>query len=236
MSRRRHRQARTGNSGSGKSGNGNLPGIGAGTPETSRTVGGRIGIGDSSAVFHLTQTREAGRSNDAVSVPGYYDLVWRPPEERAGSKDGDEERHQEMAGWLQKLAQWDWFCNLTFDRLVGASGARYWFNRYLESFAAATGVAPKAFRADEYGARNGRLHLHALIAGVSLGPLFGAGSLPAFCGERLPPGQKGKTCCGTHAWPCGYARVFPFDPEKGAAFYVSKYITKDNGEWELVGF
>jgi hypothetical protein len=30
--------------------------------------------------------------------------------------------------------------------------------------------------------------------------------------------------------------VFSFDPKQGAAFFVSKYILKDNGEWELFGF
>jgi hypothetical protein len=99
-----------------------------------------------------------------------------------------------------------------------------------------SGVPIKAFRADEYGCRNGRLHIHALIGNVRLGPMFEPGSLPAFCGERLPSDHKMRPCCATHAWPCGYARVFPFDAERGASYYVSKYVVKANGDWDLCGF
>jgi len=44
------------------------------------------------------------------------------------------------------------------------------------------------------------------------------------------------SCCMVHAWPRGMARVFPYDPSKGAAYYVAKYITKRLAEWELLGF
>jgi len=39
-----------------------------------------------------------------------------------------------------------------------------------------------------------------------------------------------------HAWPAGIARVLPYDPKKGAAYYVGKYVSKDLAEWELFGF
>ena len=31
----------------------------------------------------------------------------------------------------------------------------------------------------------------------------------------------------------GYARIYEFDPRMGAAWYVSKYVTKQLGEWDL---
>lgn len=40
----------------------------------------------------------------------------------------------------------------------------------------------------------------------------------------------------THAWPCGYARVLPYDPELGARYYVGKYVMKHLAECELFGF
>jgi hypothetical protein len=141
-----------------------------------------------------------------------------------------------MGDWLLTLAPWDWFASLTFNRLVSANGAHYWFRRYVDWAEKASGVPIKAFRADEYGSRQGRLHIHALVGNVRVGPLFDHGSLLAFCGERLPPGHFGLKCCATHAWPCGYARVFPFDAEKGASYYMSKYVVKSNGDWELIGF
>ena len=63
---------------------------------------------------------------------------------------------------------------------------------------------PYAFRADEYGPIGGRFHLHALIGNVS--------TVTMFCGERLGKWEWGINCCGLHRWPCGYARVFAYDP------------------------
>ena len=191
---------------------------------------------ETSAVFRLTLPRPPGRTKLSASVPGANDLVWKPPCGARAGWQADQAKRDAMGAWLHTLAPWLWFGTFTFDRLVSANGARYWFNRYLDWLASASGRPPQAFRADEYGARNGRLHLHALIAGVSLGALFEPGSLPAYCGARLPPGKKGRTCCATHALGCGYARVFPFDRDKGASFYVSKYVLKANGDWDLFGF
>jgi hypothetical protein len=85
-----------------------------------------------------------------------------------------------------------------------------------------------AFLGVERGETGGLVHLHALVGNV--------GRLRAFCGNRLAPGQWGRDCCMVHAWPCGYARVLPYDPKLGAKFYVSKYLTKRLAEWELIGF
>lgn len=31
----------------------------------------------------------------------------------------------------------------------------------------------------------------------------------------------------------GYARILPFDARRGAAYYCAKYVTKQNGDWDL---
>jgi hypothetical protein len=31
----------------------------------------------------------------------------------------------------------------------------------------------------------------------------------------------------------GIARILPFDPTQGAAFYVSKYVAKELGDWDV---
>ena len=86
---------------------------------------------------------------------------------------------------------------------------------------------PYAFRADEYGPIGGRFHLHALIGNVN--------SMPRFCGARLGKQQWGIDCCGLHRWPCGYARIFSYDPALGARFYLSKYVTKALGDYAFFG-
>ena len=74
----------------------------------------------------------------------------------------------------------------------------------------------------------GLVHLQALVGNLR--------QLVKFCGERLLTTEWGRDCCLIHRWPAGYARVFPYDPHRGAKFYVSKYITKRLAEWDLVGF
>jgi hypothetical protein len=134
--------------------------------------------------------------------------------------------------WLEDLGKewpWDWFGTFTFSNpSVTSAAAHYFFHRFIR-MAAQTGVAqPYAFRADEYGPRGGRLHLHALIGNVS--------HLQRFCGVRLPPHSWGKLCCWVHRWPCGYARILAYDASQGARYYVSKYVMKALGDWELLGF
>lgn len=191
---------------------------------------------ETSVFYHLTNVRSAQRTKQGEGNPGANDLVWKSPNADRNEVGEDRKKIDAMGDWLLKLTPWDWFATLTFNRIVSVNGAHYWFKRYVEWAEKASGVPVRAFRADEYGPLHGRLHIHALMGNVTLGPLFEQGSLLAFCGERLPPGQTGRTCCATHAWLCGYARVFPFDVDKGASYYVSKYVVKANGDWELIGF
>jgi hypothetical protein len=124
---------------------------------------------------------------------------------------------------------WDWFATLTFAREgLTANGAQYWFRRYLDAAGKAGACVPYAFRADEYGPLYGRYHLHALVGNVS--------HLPIYCGDRLPKGKWGEDCCAVHRWPCGIARIFPYDPTLGARYYLSKYVVKELANWELIGF
>lgn len=137
-----------------------------------------------------------------------------------------------LGSWLSELHQqypWDWFATLTFAREgITPAGAQYWFRRFLEDAGAAGAAKPYAFRADEYGPLNGRYHLHALVGNV--------GHLQIYCGARLPKGVWGHPCCSMHRWPCGHARIFPYDPQRGAHYYLSKYVVKALATWELIGF
>lgn len=85
-----------------------------------------------------------------------------------------------------------------------------------------------AFLAVEIGPVGHLPHGHMLIGNV--------GNLRMYCGERKKAEEWGLRCCIAHGWPWGYARAFPYDPNMGAAHYVSKYVTKSLSEWELVGF
>ncbi len=143
-----------------------------------------------------------------------------------------------MGAWLGELAPWDAFATWTFSRIVTANGAMHWARRHIDWLEQAAAQPVYGFVAAERGGNGGLIHLHALIGNVK--------HMQFFCGEKMPPtsapGKAGANksarlhkCCLTHAWPCGYARVFPYNPALGARHYVSKYVTKDLAEWDLFG-
>ena len=141
---------------------------------------------------------------------------------------GADELKAAMGTWLGELAPWDVFSTWTFSRIVREQGAMYWARRHL-SYLEKTAEQPiYAFVGAERGGNGGLIHVHALVGNVA--------HLKTYCGQRFAPGTWGHTCCQLHAWPCGIARVRPYDPALGASHYVAKYISKELAEWELVGF
>jgi len=117
--------------------------------------------------------------------------------------------------WGQFLGQfeWDWFVSLTFREEVPTFRAHRLVRWYTSDLEKAAGVPIFWFRADEYGERLGRFHIHLLIGNV--------GHL-----RRLNWMDE---------WNrrAGYARILPFEKTKGAAFYCAKYVTKQFGDWDL---
>ena len=124
-------------------------------------------------------------------------------------------RHEVTEGWGQFLSryEWDWFVTLTFKEQISTFGAHRRVRWFLKDLDRAAGVPIFWFRADEYGERLGRFHIHLLIGNVA--------HL-----RRLD---------WVDEWNrrAGYARIFPFDNTKRAAFYCAKYVTKQSGDWEL---
>jgi len=133
-----------------------------------------------------------------------------------------------MGEWLGKLAPWDVFASWTFSKPVNVDGAMYMGRRHLAWMEKVAGVPIYAFLATEKGDVGGLVHLHSLVGNVA--------HLKPWCGKKLPRGSWRASCCLLHAWPCGYARVFPYDPVLGAKHYVSKYVCAQMSEWELRGF
>jgi hypothetical protein len=176
----------------------------------------------------------------------------------AGLASDNDIRRELMGTWLGELAVWTQFCTWTFSRPVTVAAAMHFGRKHLRWLArwdvdaergrpvdnryqgererrkderARENAARKrlqAFLATERGETGGLIHLHALAAKIA--------HLRAFCRARLPDGEWGAKCCMLHSWPCGYARVFPYDPLLGAKHYVSKYVIKGYfAEWELLG-
>jgi hypothetical protein len=138
-----------------------------------------------------------------------------------------EDLKTEMGNWLGEVAAWDAYATWTFNRIITVNGAMFWAKRHIKWLEKAAEQKVYGFVAAEKGLSGGLIHLHALLGNVK--------HMQIFCGNILAAEFWGQKCCLTHAWPCGYARVFPYDPLLGAKHYVGKYITKDLAEWELFG-
>ena len=135
---------------------------------------------------------------------------------------------EQMGSWLQHLAPWDVFFTGTWSRPITLDGVLYGTRRYLKMIEKWAGIPIYAYFGVERGDKGHLLHVHALMGNV--------GHLKCFCGTRMAQGKWGLDCCLLHGWPWGYARAERYDPNKGAARYVSKYVTKRLAEYDLVGF
>ncbi|GAI96651.1 unnamed protein product [marine sediment metagenome] len=121
--------------------------------------------------------------------------------------------------WLSR-PQWDWFTTHTFkaEFVSPEQSDRAWYSWFngLRVSAKALGYTPSLygeqapfyFRVAEYQDR-GTLHFHALIGGV--------GDIRRLLFKDFWEIQ-------------GYARVLAYDPARGAAGYVAKYLNKDGGD------
>lgn len=162
-----------------------------------------------------------------------------------------------FGGFIANLARWDWFLTLTFrDRtLRGEARASTELRRHgkvaicrpdarLVNYQLSSRYSPRsgppvpavALRgieqwfmglqamarspvgwviAEEFGRTGGRWHCHALVTGVS----------------RL----HRKSCWQEARRRFGYARIVPFDPARGAPFYVAKYAGRPSGQIHFGG-
>ncbi|MBA7554958.1 hypothetical protein ES705_47599 [subsurface metagenome] len=114
--------------------------------------------------------------------------------------------------WLS-VPQWEWFTSHTFraEYVSPKEADRHW-QSWLNSLVVAASAAglprPFYFRVTEIQDR-GTLHFHSLIGGV--------GNIRRLLFKDF--------------WELnGFARVVKYDPDRGASFYVGKYLTKADGD------
>ena len=93
--------------------------------------------------------------------------------------------------------------------------ARRAADEYLGRLSSPTRGGVPYFRGDELGPRTGRLHLHMLFA--------------------LPPDLQVPAAALKRAWPYGFAVIEHYDPTKGAAHYIAKYVSKGFRDYDVGG-
>jgi len=123
----------------------------------------------------------------------------------------------ELGDWLTGF-EWDCWCTWTFDARFGDTGPSpdrclYHTRRWIEHL---PGPRTGYFIAVERGT-GGRVHSHGLI--------------------RLPDGCTPKRNSLWRSWKQRYGRcsVLHYNRDRGAAYYVAKYITKEPLGWDLGG-
>jgi len=121
-----------------------------------------------------------------------------------------------FASWLSEY-EWDYFATFTFEMPRRSSGilpvTRWWARMAANS----PSVSGRAFIADEMHRDGERVHVHALL--------------------HSDPQAWQQYLWGSWRKHWGRERILRFDKSKGAAWYCSKYLIKDQcgiGEWKFV--
>lgn len=128
--------------------------------------------------------------------------------------------HAAWTDWLSTF-QWHYFATLTFAQPRTEASAARAFASYVRSLRQRQdGGDIGYFCGYEYGGA-GRLHLHALLRAGTGQTEFDTGGRPHTPGS-LPPEILWEVWFKRF----GRAQVAAYDPRRGAAGYVSKYVTK----------
>ena len=116
--------------------------------------------------------------------------------------------------WLGRYP-WDAWCTLTFRAgNFTTEAATRAADNLLEWLRREGAPDVTYFIGHEVGGLGGRLHLHGLLG-------------------QLPPIDTRRGIWKFWYKRYGRAQVLPYDPERGAAYYVSKYVSKGLAEWDF---
>lgn len=110
--------------------------------------------------------------------------------------------------WIESLARWEWYLTLTFRESVHPEAAGKRWEGFVRAVEGSTRQL-RWVRALEVQ-RRGVIHFHALTAGM----------------ERL------RYNAVRRQWTWGYSWIEPYQPGRGAHFYLGKYLAK-GGEIDL---
>jgi len=135
----------------------------------------------------------------------------------------------EWGTWLSRDWDWDWWVTLTYDAkkfrpgspdhtAVGWARSDQDWSNWLGSVVASAVKddamrPPYWFRGREPNPYRYGTHFHALVGGVA----------------HLSRREAWAAWFNQH----GHARIEPYDPQRGAGFYVAKYVTKELGDLQF---
>jgi len=116
--------------------------------------------------------------------------------------------------WLNRY-NWDWYVTLTFRHPVSAKVAHHLWCKWIRALEKQLDDGVGYFRVSEIQRGRQILHYHALMLNV----------------RRL----RRLTWMDRWYQISGIARIFAYDYQRGANFYLSKYITKELSDYQISG-
>ena len=116
---------------------------------------------------------------------------------------------QAWGDWLREW-DWEWYCTLTFRDNVGIRRANSLWKVWYEKLVTSTRKNVQYVRFTEWQRDRGVPHYHVLMLNL----------------------KHVRRLTWLDRWVdlAGWARIEPYNPDKGAAHYLCKYITKERGE------
>ncbi len=113
------------------------------------------------------------------------------------------------ADWLSENWEWEWYVTLTFRESVGVRRANSLWQLWYKQLVGETKKDVQYVRFEEWQRLRGVPHYHALMLNV----------------------KHVRRVKWNDRWAAlaGWARVQKYDSNRGAAYYVSKYVVKDMG-------
>jgi len=147
--------------------------------------------------------------------------------------------------WLNGY-KWDWFTSLTFRNRITAKAANKKWNKWLKVLENELNDRIGYFRCTELQKGRKVLHFHSLILNVSglhtrtMGNWLKAEKLLKKIKED-PEEEEIEELAIRIFWEdqwneiAGFARIYPYDPEKGGNYYLSKYVSKELSDYKLGG-
>lgn len=120
-----------------------------------------------------------------------------------------------FGSFIASLALWDWFVTLTFRNALVPDAGISQIGQWLCAVERMAGRPIAYMLAEEFGRHGGRWHCHLLVTGVS---------------------HLRRDFWWREAYRrFGRARIEPFNPARGAAFYTAKYAAKSLGALHFGG-
>ena len=147
--------------------------------------------------------------------------------------------------WAEFINQWrwQWWITLTFrDNVTRKTAQRKW-NQWLRSIEKELKDEVGYFRASELQSARNVLHFHSLVLNIDRLERYSIDNY--LRAEKWFEQHKARETIDQLAvrfhwmdkWNeiAGFARIYKYDPTKGAHWYLCKYITKELSDYKLGG-